>query len=62
MRNYKNNKNNTNYKFTSEAEKYGIAIGIYDDNEILQEERIVPLGNYLTDQLPSTEEIVMTRF
>ena len=62
MSNYKNTKNNNNYNFANEVEKYGIAIGIYDDNEVLKEERIIPLGNYLTDKLPSTEEIVMTRF
>ena len=63
MNNYKTSrKNNINNKFSSEVAKYGIAIGIYDDNEILKEERIIPLGNYLTDQLPTTEEIVMTKF
>ena len=38
-----------------------VEIGIYDDNNNLYQERLIPLGNYLYDSMPSNSEQKITR-
>ena len=39
---------------------FAVEIGIYDNNNNIQKKRIVPLGNYLYDPLPSASEKEIT--
>ena len=43
------------------SNKFGIKIGYYDDSDNLSEERIVPLGNYISDPFPTKDELMITR-
>ena len=55
---YKNTKNNIkNFHYDDIA----VEIGIYDNNDTLSKEEIIPLGNYLHDPLPSNSELEITR-
>ena len=38
-----------------------VEIGIYDDNNNLYQERLIPLGNYIYDSMPSNSEQKITR-
>ena len=60
----KSNKNHSTIKdnIKNITENLAINIGIYDDNNKLSEERIVPLGNYVHNPFPTNEEITMTTF
>lgn len=38
-----------------------VEIGIYDDNNNLYQERLIPLGNYIYDSMPSVNEKKITQ-
>ena len=38
-----------------------VEIGIYDDNNKLYQERLIPLGNYIYDSMPSVSEKQITQ-
>ena len=38
-----------------------VEIGIYDDNDNLYQERLIPLGNYIYDSMPSNSEKKITQ-
>ena len=38
-----------------------VEVGIYDDNNNLYQERLIPLGNYIYDSMPSSSEQIMTQ-
>ena len=38
-----------------------VEIGIYDNNNSLAKEEVIPLGNYLYDPLPSNSELKITK-
>tara|TARA_Y200000002_G_scaffold333180_1_gene299430 strand:- start:311 stop:517 length:207 start_codon:yes stop_codon:yes gene_type:complete len=38
-----------------------VEIGIYDDNNNLYQERLIPLGNYIYDSMPSNSEQKITQ-
>ena len=38
-----------------------VEIGIYDDNNNLYQERLIPLGNYIYDSMPSHSEQQITQ-
>ena len=38
-----------------------VEIGIYDDNNNLYQERLIPLGNYIYDSMPSVSEKQITQ-
>ncbi len=40
---------------------FGIEIGIYDNNNNLSHEEVIPLGNYIYDSLPSNSEKEITK-
>ena len=50
---YKNLKAKLNELY---SKKFAVEIGIYDQNDNLSKEKVIPLGNYLYDPLPSTSE------
>jgi hypothetical protein len=35
-------------------------VGFYDDNDNLQKEKLIPLGNYIYDPMPSISEQEIT--
>ncbi len=39
---------------------FALEIGFYDDNDNLQKEQLIPLGNYIYDPMPSVSEQEMT--
>ena len=39
---------------------FALEIGFYDDNDNLQKEQLIPLGNYIYDPMPSVSELEMT--
>ncbi len=39
----------------------GVEIGIYDDNNNLSQEKLIPLGNYIYDSMPSNSEKKITQ-
>ena len=39
---------------------FAVEIGFYDDNDHLQKEKLIPLGNYIYDPMPSISEQEMT--
>ncbi len=40
---------------------FAVKIGIYDDNDNLSKESIVPLGNYIYNPMPSSSELEITK-
>ena len=54
---YKNLKNKLE-KFYSKD--FAVEIGIYDHNNNLSHEKVVPLGNYIYDPMPSASEKEIT--
>tara|TARA_Y100001954_G_C15791195_1_gene595145 strand:+ start:141 stop:347 length:207 start_codon:yes stop_codon:yes gene_type:complete len=41
--------------------KFAVEIGYYSQDDKLQKEEVVPLGNYIYDPLPSESEQIMTK-
>ena len=39
----------------------GVEIGIYDDKNNLSHEKLIPLGNYIYDSMPSNSEKKITQ-
>ena len=39
---------------------FAVEIGFYDDNDHLQKEKLIPLGNYIYDPMPSIREQEIT--
>ena len=39
---------------------FAIEVGFYDDNNNLQKEKLIPLGNYIYDPMPSMGEQAIT--
>ena len=39
---------------------FAVEIGFYDYNDHLQKEKLIPLGNYIYDPMPSISEQEMT--
>ncbi len=35
---------------------FAVEVGFYDDNDNLQKEQLIPLGNYIYDPMPSISE------
>ena len=40
---------------------FAVEVGFYDDNDNLQKEKLIPLGNYIYDHMPSYSEKEMTQ-
>ena len=40
---------------------FALEVGFYDDNDNLQKEKLIPLGNYIYDPMPSMSEQVITK-
>ena len=39
---------------------YAVEVGFYDDNNNLQKEKLIPLGNYIYDSMPTINEQEIT--
>ena len=52
---FKNKINQVNFN------NLAVEIGIYDNNDEVFEEKLVPLGNYIYDPMPSKNEQDITR-
>ena len=39
---------------------FAVEVGFYDDNDNLQKEKLIPLGNYIYDPMPSISEKEIT--
>ena len=39
---------------------FAVEVGFYDDNDNLQKEKLIPLGNYIYDPMPSVSEQEIT--
>ena len=39
---------------------FAVEVGFYDDNDNLHKERLIPLGNYIYDPMPSMSEQAIT--
>ena len=55
---YKNLKNKLDELYKS---NFAVKVGIYDDYDNLSQERLVPLGNYIYDPMPSNSEQKITQ-
>ena len=40
---------------------FAVEVGFYDENNNLQNEKYIPLGNYIYDSMPSVSELKMTQ-
>ena len=40
---------------------FAVEVGFYDDNDNLQKEKLIPLGNYIYDSMPSMSELEITK-
>ena len=40
---------------------FSIEVGFYDDNNNLHKEKLIPLGNYIYDSMPSMSEQEITK-
>ena len=40
---------------------FAVEVGFYDDDDNLQKEKLIPLGNYIYDSLPSVSEQKLTQ-
>lgn len=41
-------------------QNFAVQIGIYDNNDNLSHEEVIPLGNYIYDPMPSNNEKAIT--
>tara|TARA_E500000178_G_C16902445_1_gene698717 strand:+ start:282 stop:488 length:207 start_codon:yes stop_codon:yes gene_type:complete len=55
---YKNLKDKLNKLYN---ENFAVEIGIYDNNDNLSQEKLIPLGNYIYDPMPSNREKEITQ-
>ena len=55
---YQNLKNKLEQLF---KQNFAIEVGFYDDDDNLQKEKLIPLGNYIYDSLPSVSEQKLTQ-
>ena len=55
---YENLKNKLDQLY---KKNFAVEVGFYDDNDNLHEERLVPLGNYIYDSMPSISEQKITQ-
>ena len=55
---YKNLKNKLEQLY---QKNFAVEIGFYDDNDSLQKEKLIPLGNYIYDPMPSMSEQEITK-
>lgn len=55
---YKNLKNKLKEMYDK---NFAVEIGFYDKEDKIREEKLVPLGNYLFDPLPSKNEKQITK-
>ena len=39
---------------------FAVEVGIYDENDNLHKEKLIPLGNYIYDPMPSNNEQEIT--
>ena len=39
---------------------FAVEVGFYDDNDHLQKEKLIPLGNYIYDSMPTINEQEIT--
>mgnify|MGYP001371367644 CR=1 FL=1 len=39
---------------------FAVEVGFYDDNDNLHKEKLIPLGNYIYDSMPSVREQEIT--
>ena len=54
---YKNLKNKLEQLY---QRSLAVEVGFYDDNDHLQKEKLIPLGNYIYDPMPSMSEQEIT--
>ena len=54
---YKNLKNKLEQLY---QRNFAVEVGFYDDNDNLQKEKLIPLGNYIYDSMPSKSEQEIT--
>ena len=54
---YKNLKNKLEQLY---QRNFAVKVGFYDDNNHLQKEKLIPLGNYIYDPMPSMSEQKIT--
>ena len=40
---------------------FAVEVGFYDDNNNLHKEKLIPLGNYIYDSMPSNSEQKITQ-
>ena len=40
---------------------FAVEVGFYDDNDNLHKEKLIPLGNYIYDSMPSVRELEITK-
>ena len=55
---YQNLKNKLEQLF---KKNFAVEVGFYDDDDNLQKEKLIPLGNYIYDSLPSVSEQKLTQ-
>ena len=55
---YKNLKNKLEQLY---KRNFAVEVGFYDDNDNLNKETLIPLGNYIYDSMPSGSEKEITQ-
>ncbi len=55
---YKNLKNKLDQLY---KRNFAVKVGFYDDNNNLNKEKLIPLGNYIYDSMPSVSEQRITQ-
>ena len=55
---YENLKNKLDQLF---ERNFAVQVGFYDDNDNLHQEKLIPLGNYIYNSMPSSSEQEMTQ-
>ena len=55
---YKNLKNKLDQLY---KRNFAVEVGFYDDNDNLHKEKLIPLGNYIYNSMPSSSELEMTQ-
>ena len=54
---YRNLKNKLEQLY---QKNFAVEVGFYDDNNNLEKEKLIPLGNYIYDPMPSISEQKIT--
>ena len=55
---YQNLKNKLEQLF---KKNFAVEVGFYDNNDNLHKEKLIPLGNYIYDSMPSSSEQKITQ-